>query len=145
MSLILAGDVGSTRARFALVDETGRKVLHQDVLESRTFVTFEAALARFLDGARAMGHLRGTVLAASFGIAGPVVDRSTADRRKQPHEVREVVDPAQPGPALAHILQPAPGAAELHRFRIDSQCDFVREQIVGDAHFIPVGVARKCQ
>jgi glucokinase len=75
MSLILAGDVGGTRARFALLDEGGRKVLHQDVLESRSFATFEAALARFLEGARTMVHLRGTVRAASFGIAGPVVDQ----------------------------------------------------------------------
>ena len=75
MRLILAGDVGGTRARFALLDDTGRKVLHQDVLESRTFATFEAALARFLDGARAMVHLRGIIQAASFGIAGPVVDQ----------------------------------------------------------------------
>ena len=75
MSLILAGDVGGTRARFALLEETGRKVLHQDVLESRAFATFEAALARFLDGTRAMVHLRGTIRAASFGIAGPVVDQ----------------------------------------------------------------------
>jgi glucokinase len=75
MSLILAGDVGGTRARFALLDEGGRKVLHQDVLESRTFATFEAALARFVEGARAMVKFKGTIRAASFGIAGPVVDQ----------------------------------------------------------------------
>lgn len=75
MSSILAGDVGGTRARFALLDETGRKVIHQDVLESRSFATFEAALTRFMQGARAMGHAKGAIRAASFGIAGPVVDQ----------------------------------------------------------------------
>jgi glucokinase len=75
MSLILAGDVGGTRARFAILEATGRKVVHQDVLESRTFATFEAALARFLEGARALGKLKGVIRAASFGIAGPVVDQ----------------------------------------------------------------------
>jgi glucokinase len=75
MSSIVAGDIGGTRARFALLEATGRKVLHQDVLESRTFPTFEAALARFLEGARAKGKLVGAIGAASFGIAGPVVDQ----------------------------------------------------------------------
>jgi glucokinase len=75
VSLILAGDIGGTRARFALLELSGRKILHQEVLESRTFATFEAALARFVDGARSKGKTRGTIRAASFGIAGPVVDQ----------------------------------------------------------------------
>ena len=81
-SPILAGDIGGTRARFALLEAAGRKVLYQDVLESRMFPTFEAALDRFLEGARAKGAkgkgkadvTRG-IRAASFGIAGPVVDQ----------------------------------------------------------------------
>ena len=75
MSPIVAGDIGGTRARFALLEATGKKVLHQDVLESRTFPTFEAALGRFLEGARAKGKTKGPIRAASFGIAGPVVDQ----------------------------------------------------------------------
>lgn len=78
MSQILAGDIGGTRARFALFDEAGRRVTHQEVLESRSFATFEAALARFLDGARAkrkVGERSQKVVAASFGIAGPVVEQ----------------------------------------------------------------------
>ena len=78
MNQILAGDIGGTRARFALLDATGRRVVHQEVLESRTFGTFEAALARFLDGARALrktGQKGDKIVAASFGIAGPVVDQ----------------------------------------------------------------------
>jgi len=78
MSQILAGDIGGTRARFALLDVTGRRVAHQEVLESQTFATFEAALARFLDGARQAGKVakrKHDIVAASFGIAGPVVDQ----------------------------------------------------------------------
>lgn len=72
---ILAGDIGGTRARFAILEPTGKKVLHQEVLESRTFDSFEAVLVRFLEGARAKGKTDGKLAAASFGIAGPVVDQ----------------------------------------------------------------------
>ncbi len=78
MSQLLAGDIGGTRARFALLDATGRRVTHQEVLESKTFSTFEGALERFLEGARAQrktGRRGDKILAASFGIAGPVVDQ----------------------------------------------------------------------
>jgi glucokinase len=75
MTMILAGDVGGTHARFALMDVAGRRVIHQEVLLSSGFATFEAALGRFLAGAEAKGHLRGAIQAASFGIAGPVVDQ----------------------------------------------------------------------
>ncbi|MDB4935018.1 MAG: Glucokinase, partial [Labilithrix sp.] len=75
MSLILAGDIGGTRARFAMLEPSGKKILHQEVLESRTFPTFEAALARFVEGARTKLKTKGPIRAASFGIAGPVVDQ----------------------------------------------------------------------
>ncbi len=78
MSHILAGDIGGTRARFALLEAGGKRVVHQEVLESRTFPTFEAALARFLSAARGAtgkGKAKPKILAASFGIAGPVVDQ----------------------------------------------------------------------
>ena len=78
MSQILAGDIGGTRARFALLDVTGRRVAHQEVLESQGFATFEAALTRFLEGARKAGKVgkkSHDIVAASFGIAGPVIDQ----------------------------------------------------------------------
>jgi glucokinase len=76
VSHVLAGDVGGTRARFALFDERGKKLVFQDVLESRTFSSFEAALQEFLEG-DARKYLKGKapIAAASFGIAGPVVDQ----------------------------------------------------------------------
>lgn len=76
MKHVLAGDVGGTRARFALFDERGRKLIHQDVLESRTFSSFEAALQTFLEGdARKWLKGKAPIVAASFGIAGPVVEQ----------------------------------------------------------------------
>lgn len=76
MKHVLAGDVGGTRARFALFDERGKKLVFQDVLESRTFSSFEAALQTFLEG-DAREYLKGKspIAAASFGIAGPVVEQ----------------------------------------------------------------------
>jgi glucokinase len=73
VSLILAGDIGGTRARFALY-ETGRTAprhLHEEVFESRSQRSFEAAIERFLGGLAK----RPKLTAATFGIAGPVVDR----------------------------------------------------------------------
>lgn len=76
---ILAGDIGGTRARFAIYDGAGKargKLVYQDTLESRSFASFEAALARFFDGAKAkLGTKRLRFPAASFGIAGPVVEQ----------------------------------------------------------------------
>lgn len=69
-SAILAGDIGGTRARFALYDLRGKKEIHTDVLESRSFATFEAALGEYLRRAP-----KAAIRAASFGIAGPVVDQ----------------------------------------------------------------------
>jgi len=72
-ALVLAGDVGGTRARFALFGRDGKTTVHQEVLGSREFDTFEGALARFLEGAKASGLSPSSIAAASFGIAGPVV------------------------------------------------------------------------
>lgn len=75
---VLAGDIGGTRARFALLEvgPRGPRPVHQDVHESRSYKTFEAALQDFLTGSLphvVRGKLR--VQAASFGIAGPVVNQ----------------------------------------------------------------------
>jgi glucokinase len=74
---VLAGDIGGTRARFAIF-ELGKapRLVHQDVLESRSYRAFEAALDDFLHVSvrDALGK-DVTLAAASFGIAGPVVDQ----------------------------------------------------------------------
>jgi glucokinase len=72
MKHVLAGDIGGTRARFALFEVgDAPRLVHQDILESRSFKTFQAALAAFLD--RLAKKPR--IAAATFGIAGPVVDQ----------------------------------------------------------------------
>ena len=75
MGHVLAGDIGGTRARFALFDPDRKRVVHQEVFASRSMPTFEAALGRYLEG-DARRHLgRSKLAAASFGIAGPVVEQ----------------------------------------------------------------------
>jgi glucokinase len=68
---VLAGDIGGTRARFALVDASGRRVRKMDVFPSKEHRTFEHALERFVSELPP----RTRIAAATFGIAGPVVDQ----------------------------------------------------------------------
>lgn len=75
---VLAGDIGGTRARFVVLEvgPRGPRPVHQDVLESQTFKTFEGALRQFLGGAAEhVGSNEVRLAAATFGIAGPVVDQ----------------------------------------------------------------------
>ncbi len=74
-ALVVAGDVGGTNARFALFSPARKRVVHQEVLESGSFRSFEAAFDRFLEGAAAAIGKKVQARAASFGIAGPVVDQ----------------------------------------------------------------------
>jgi glucokinase len=73
--MILAGDVGGTKTALALFDIQGVNctLVHEERLLSRDFPTFEAAVARFLAGGP-----RGPIEAASFGIAGAVVEGRAA-------------------------------------------------------------------
>jgi len=64
--VLLAGDIGGTRARLALLSPDGRPVRHE-VFESRTFPSLEAVVRTFL------GKRGPRVTAAAFGVAGPVV------------------------------------------------------------------------
>lgn len=69
--MILAGDVGGTKTLLALFDRQGINftLVREAALPSQEFPTFESAIARFLaDGSS------GPIEAATFGIAGPVVD-----------------------------------------------------------------------
>ncbi|AKV01886.1 Glucokinase [Labilithrix luteola] len=69
--VVIAGDVGGTNARFAFFDLEGKHALHQEVLPSRSFASFEAALGTFLANAPQPRRIRAT----SIGIAGPIVDQ----------------------------------------------------------------------
>jgi glucokinase len=71
MAMILAGDVGGTKTALALFDgqDVNFTLVREATLPSREFPTFEGAIACFLvDGPS------GPIDAASFGIAGPVVE-----------------------------------------------------------------------
>ena len=65
--MILAGDVGGTNVRLALVERAGGRLVCREVakLPSRDFGSLEEALVRFL-GTRRPAE------AAAFGVAGPV-------------------------------------------------------------------------
>ncbi|MGH7353338.1 MAG: glucokinase [Candidatus Rokuibacteriota bacterium] len=73
--MILAGDVGGTKTALALFDMQGVNftLVHEDLLPSRDFPTFEAAVAQFLGSGPT-----GPIDAASFGIAGAVVEGRAA-------------------------------------------------------------------
>ncbi|MGB8516925.1 MAG: glucokinase [Gallionella sp.] len=70
MKLVLAGDIGGTKTRLALVEVLGTQVhiRHEASYASRDFSLFETLLASFLDGVDANIH-------AAFGVAGPVQGR----------------------------------------------------------------------
>lgn len=71
MSLILAGDIGGTKTRLALVEVLGTQVRiqHEVSYPSRDFALFETLLADFLRDTHVRIH-------AAFGIAGPVQGRA---------------------------------------------------------------------
>lgn len=69
--MLLAGDVGGTKAAVALFEEgaPGLRLMREAVLPSAEFKSLEAVVRRFLgDGPPP------TIAAACFGVAGPVVD-----------------------------------------------------------------------
>ena len=66
--MILAGDIGGTNTRLALVEATTEelRIVAEETFSSRERTSLEAAIAEFL-------HLHsGELTSASFGIAGPV-------------------------------------------------------------------------
>ncbi len=75
-SHVLAGDIGGTHARFALFDVSDTpRLVHRDSLSSQSFKTFEAALHEFVDLTSHAVEGKLNIRAASFGIAGPVVNQ----------------------------------------------------------------------
>jgi|SRR5262245_159954 len=71
--MILAADVGGTKSILALFDvEKGVvRPLHEEMFPSREYDSLEAIVGPFLEATRAKPT------AASFGVAGPVVNRSS--------------------------------------------------------------------
>lgn len=73
--MILAGDVGGTKTALALFEMQGARfdLVREEQLTSRDYPNFEAAVARFLGEGPS-----GPIDAASFGVAGAVVDGRVA-------------------------------------------------------------------
>jgi len=70
--MVLAGDVGGTKIRLALVEDAGGgapRVLREATLASRAHASLDDAIAAFLAGGPA-----GVVEAVCVGVAGPVID-----------------------------------------------------------------------
>ena len=72
MSKVVAGDIGATKTRLALVEVVGTQVRVEREIsyQSRNFATFEELLAEFLKDVQA------PPTHAAFGIAGPVLGGS---------------------------------------------------------------------
>lgn len=68
MSQVIAGDIGGTKTRLAIIEVAGARVhcVHEVEYTSSAYATFEALLADFLKDAAIPEH-------AAFGIAGPVI------------------------------------------------------------------------
>ncbi len=67
MAGVLAGDIGGTKTRLALVEVDGTQatITSEREFVSADYATFDALLAEFMDTA-------GTIQSAAFGVAGPV-------------------------------------------------------------------------
>jgi glucokinase len=70
--VVLVGDIGGTHARLSLLTPGGRTVAHKE-FESRRYRSLEEVVRAFL-GAIEPHRPKAKVLAAAFGIAGPVVN-----------------------------------------------------------------------
>lgn len=70
MSHFLAGDIGGTKTRVAVIDVSGSRLCieRERTYPSRDYADFETLLEEFLSGLETPGH-------AAFGIAGPVQGR----------------------------------------------------------------------
>jgi glucokinase len=68
LRVLLIGDIGGTHARLSLLQPSGRPVLKKE-FASRKYPSLEAVLGEFLGGVSPKPR----VVAAAFGVAGPVV------------------------------------------------------------------------
>lgn len=70
MNNFLAGDIGGTKTRLAVIEVSGTQVqvVHEAGYPSRDYATFEALLGDFLSGIETPSH-------AALGVAGPVQGR----------------------------------------------------------------------
>src|SRR5487761_2106024 len=70
MQSVLAGDIGGTKTRLAIIEVTGTQahVVREETYISRNYTAFDLLLSDFLAVAATPAH-------AAFGVAGPVQGR----------------------------------------------------------------------
>jgi len=76
--MILAGDIGGTKALLALHADGGSTPTFERRYASREFADFESLLARFLSEAGAASRAGPCIEAACLGVAGPVLGERVA-------------------------------------------------------------------
>jgi hypothetical protein len=76
-------------------------------------------------------------------VADGVVDRPTRNRREKLHERGEVIDVPQSRHRIRFVLGIGADIAGLHPIGVDAVGKLRRENVVGDAHLVPVRVPRK--
>lgn len=67
--MLIAADIGGTNARLALLDSSGRTIIRQRTFPSASFRRLEDVVRAFVQPAELK-----TVEAATFAVAGPVID-----------------------------------------------------------------------
>ena len=81
----------------------------------------------------------------AFTDAGDVVGRPARDRRQQPHEAGEVVDATAPGLRVGDVLGIRNRIAQPHAGLVDADGHLRREEVVGDAHLVAIGIGPEGQ
>ena len=70
----------------------------------------------------------------------PTIDRAARRRGKKTEKRLEVVDRRQMGPRVGHVFRVRNRIAEVKPVGGHASSEFVREQLVGDPHFVTVGI-----
>jgi hypothetical protein len=73
-------------------------------------------------------------------FAGRIVHVHATDRRKKAHECLKIIDPPTTRRGVTDVLGIGNRIAPAHLWLCNSERDLLRKQIVGNAHFVPVGI-----
>src|SRR5262245_24709659 len=75
-----------------------------------------------------------------FAEASGFADGSAGNWRQELHEAGEVVDAAAPGPRIALVFDVRDQVARSHAIAGDANGKLLREEVVGDPHFVAIGI-----
>ena len=76
-------------------------------------------------------------------FADRLVNSHPADWREKAHEGLEIVDPSATGRRIANVFGIGNRIATVHLCLSDPERSLLRKQVVGDSHFVPVGIRGK--